>query len=113
MAELQTIVETFSAQLSSLIQAQALAQARSVVAAALGGGSVAKRRGRPPKTLQVVTISSAAAKRRKKAPLQLCPVPGCKNPAAPAFGMVCGKHRDVAKSKIKKYHEARKARKAA
>ena len=44
-------------------------------------------------------------------PRQFCPVPGCKNPAAPVFGMVCAKHKDVAKSKIKKYREARKAKK--
>ena len=38
-------------------------------------------------------------------------MPGCKNPAAPVFGMVCAKHKDVAKTKIKKYREARKANK--
>jgi hypothetical protein len=38
-------------------------------------------------------------------------VPGCKNPAAPVFGMVCAKHKDVAKSKIKKFREARRAKK--
>jgi hypothetical protein len=43
---------------------------------------------------------------RKK---QLCPVPGCKNPAAPIFGMVCKDHKNVAKSKIKKYWEQRRA----
>jgi hypothetical protein len=50
-------------------------------------------------------------KARKKPPKQFCPVPGCKNPAAPVFGMVCAKHKDVAKAKIKKYREARKAKK--
>jgi hypothetical protein len=44
-------------------------------------------------------------------PTQLCPVPGCKNPAAPVFGMVCAEHKDVAKAKIKKYREARRATK--
>jgi hypothetical protein len=38
-------------------------------------------------------------------------VPGCKNTAAPVFGMVCGKHKDMPKAKIKKYREARKAQK--
>jgi hypothetical protein len=37
-------------------------------------------------------------------------VPGCKNPAAPVFGMVCAKHRNVAKAKIRKYREARRAK---
>jgi len=35
-------------------------------------------------------------------------VPGCKNPAAPIFGMVCKDHKNVAKSKIKKYREERR-----
>jgi hypothetical protein len=41
-------------------------------------------------------------------PKQLCPVPGCTNPAAPVFGMVCSKHKDVPKGTIKKYREQRK-----
>ena len=48
---------------------------------------------------------------RRKGPKQLCPVPGCKNPAAPVFGMVCAKHKDVPKAQIKKYREARRAKK--
>jgi hypothetical protein len=44
---------------------------------------------------------------------QLCPVPGCKNAAAPVFGMVCAAHKDVAKSKIKQYREARRQAKVA
>jgi hypothetical protein len=45
-------------------------------------------------------------KRRQK---QLCPVPGCKNPAAPVFGMVCADHKNVPKAQIKKYREQRRA----
>src|SRR3954465_12223520 len=41
-------------------------------------------------------------------PKQLCPVPGCKNPAAPVFGMVCAEHKKIAKSKIREYREARR-----
>jgi hypothetical protein len=41
-------------------------------------------------------------------PKQLCPVPGCKNPAAPIFGMVCSAHKDVPKAKIKEYRQARR-----
>jgi hypothetical protein len=52
-----------------------------------------------------------AKKPRKKAPKQLCPVPGCKNPAAPVFGMVCADHKGVPKTKIKKYRLARRAQK--
>lgn len=49
---------------------------------------------------------------RRKAPLQLCPVPRCRNAAAPVYGMVCAKHKDVPKRQIAKYREARRARKA-
>src|SRR5262249_10183547 len=51
-------------------------------------------------------------KPRKKPPIQLCPVPGCTERAAPIFGMVCAKHKDLPKAKIKKYREARRALKA-
>jgi hypothetical protein len=118
MSDLQKIIQSFTAQLTAVIEAQAVAQARSAVFAALGGnGAVAKRRGRPPKALrasampQLMMTKSPTKKPRKKAPLQLCPVPGCKNPAAPVFGMVCAKHKDLPKAKIKKFREARKAKK--
>jgi hypothetical protein len=58
-----------------------------------------------PRRLSVIKAA------RKSAPPQLCPVPGCDRVAAPAYGMVCGAHKGVAKSKIKKYREARRARK--
>jgi hypothetical protein len=45
-------------------------------------------------------------------PKQLCPVPGCKNPAAPIFGMVCAQHKDVPRAKIKEYREQRRQAKA-
>ena len=69
--------------------------------------------GRPPKakTVELTASSPITKKARKKMPVQLCPVPGCKNPAAPVYGMVCSNHKDVAKSKIRKYREARKAKK--
>jgi hypothetical protein len=120
MSELEKMVRSFTAQitaqLTAAIDAQALAQARQAVFASLGmGAPVAKRRGRPPKAKAALgpmtEITSIAKKTRKKMPIQLCPVPGCKNKAAPIFGMVCSKHKDVAKSKIKKYREARKAKK--
>jgi hypothetical protein len=63
----------------------------------------------------VALAADVAVKRmaeRKKPPKQLCPVPGCKNPAAPIFGMVCKDHKNVAKAKIKKYRQERKAKAA-
>src|SRR5579864_1218846 len=112
MSELQSIITAFTAQLTALINAQATAQARSVVLSAFGAGDHApKRRGRPPKALTPSVAPVLAKKARKKAPTQLCPVPGCKNPAAPIFGMVCAKHKDLPKAKIKKFREARRAQK--
>jgi hypothetical protein len=112
MSELQSVIDAFAAQLTAIIDAQAMAQARSAVLAAFGNGAPApKRRGRPPKALQAAAVPPPAKKARRKAPLQLCPVPGCKNPAAPIFGMVCAKHKDLPKAKIKKFREARKAKK--
>ena len=114
MSELNTIVSDFAKQLSSLIEKEASERARTVVMAALGGPP-RRGPGRPPKSpaRSAFTPSSASGvkKARKKPPLQLCPVPGCKNPAAPVFGMVCAKHKDLPKTVIKKYREARKAKK--
>jgi hypothetical protein len=103
MSDIRSLVENFTNQLAALVEGQALDRARAAVESALG----VRRPGRPAKVSPVVI----AAKPRKKLPKQFCPVPGCKNPAAPVFGMVCAKHKDVAKTKIKKYREARKAKK--
>jgi hypothetical protein len=92
--DIRTLVEDFSARLGSLIEAQVLERARTAIDGALGTGNGAR-----------------GIKPRKKTPRQLCPVPGCKNPAAPVFGMVCADHKDIPKAKIKKYREARRAKK--
>jgi len=109
---IRTLIEDFANKLSSLMEGQALDRARHAVESALGVGP--RRRGRPPKHV-AATASTAVAlvgrKKRKKGPKQLCPIPGCKNPAAPVFGMVCSKHKDVPKAQIKKYREARRAKK--
>ena len=103
MSDIRFLVENFTNQLAALVESQALEQARAAVESALG----VRRPGRPAK----ISPISITARPRKKPPKQFCPVPGCKNPAAPVFGMVCAKHKDVAKTKIKKYREARKAKK--
>ncbi|HTA19307.1 MAG TPA: hypothetical protein VK989_08440 [Polyangia bacterium] len=112
MSNIQSIVDDFANQLSAFIEAQVVARARATVATALG----AKRGpGRPPKLAKLAALSApaivAGKKPRKKAPPQLCPVPGCKNRAAPIFGMVCSKHKDLPKAKVKQYREARRAKK--
>jgi hypothetical protein len=97
---IRSLIEDFTNQLSSLLEQDALDRARAAVESALGG---AARSGRAPKLLSI-----GGGRARTK---QLCPVPGCKNPAAPVFGMVCAKHKDVPKAKIAKFREARRAKK--
>jgi hypothetical protein len=103
MSDIHSLVETFTNQLAALLEYQALGRARAAVESALG----VRHPGRPAK----ISPIAIAGKPRKKVPKQFCPVPGCKNLAAPVFGMVCAKHKDVAKTKIKKFREARKAKK--
>ena len=38
------------------------------------------------------------ARQAKKRPPRLCPVLGCKNKAAPVFGMMCREHKDLPKA---------------
>ena len=108
---LAALVEQFAASLDDLLERTSMERARLAVLSAFGGGgqsSTGARRGRPP---AAVTDIGVVRRRRKKAPIQLCPVPGCKNRAAPVFGMVCSKHKDLPKAKIKQYREARRAQK--
>ena len=100
-------VEAFTNQLVATVEAAAAQRIQAALAGAFG---VPQKRGpgRPPKHLATtapLTLGSVPAPARKK---QLCPVPGCTNPAAPVFGMVCKEHKNVAKSKIKKYRQARR-----
>ena len=108
-------IETFTQQLVATVEA---AVAQRIQAALAGAFGIPQKRGagRPRKQAvahvapvaarktQIVGPAVAMAARKK----QLCPVPGCKNPAAPIFGMLCKEHRNVAKSKIKKYREQRR-----
>jgi hypothetical protein len=106
--DLKSIVADFSKRLHTIIEGHAKERARAAV---LNAFSASPKRGpgRPPKN--ALASPKVAKKTRKKMPPQFCPVPGCKNKAAPVFGMVCATHKDVAKSKIKKYREARKEKK--
>jgi hypothetical protein len=109
--DIKAIVADFTHRLTELIEKDAVVRARASVLSAFGIDAP-RRPGRPRKE-QAMRVAAATApkKARKKMPPQLCPVPGCKNKAAPVFGMVCAKHKDVPKAKIKKYREARKAKK--
>jgi hypothetical protein len=110
---LQTLIAQFVGQIVATVEAATTQRVQSVVVSALGnGGSVfPRRRGRPPKNPLLGPVLSLSTKPVRRRPKQLCPVPGCTNPAAPIFGMVCSKHKDVPKAKIKKYRAARHAAK--
>jgi len=107
---LASLVEQFAASLDDLLERTSMERARQAVLSAFAGNPPGGRggRGRPPAS----ALEGLTRKRRKKAPIQLCPVPGCKNRAAPVFGMVCSKHKDMPKAKIRQYREARRAKKA-
>ena len=105
MAKLELIVTHFVDGLSAAIEAEVIERARKRVAAALSPRW--GRRGTLPEAIALLGIRP-----RKKPPIQLCPVPGCKNPAAPVYGMVCAEHRHVAKGTIRQYREQRRAAKA-
>lgn len=98
-------IEAFTRQLVATVEA---ATAQRIQAALAGAFGVPQKRGpgRPPKQVAALApLAIASTPARKK---QLCPVPGCKNPAAPVFGMVCKEHKNVSKAKIKKYREERR-----
>jgi hypothetical protein len=46
---------------------------------------------------------------RRTAPIQLCPVPRCRERAAPVFHMLCSKHKDTPKKLVAQYRAARRA----
>jgi hypothetical protein len=94
LMDIRSLIEDFTSRLSALIEQQVLARARAAVDGALGRSN-----------------GAGGIKLRKRPPRQLCPVPGCKNTAAPVYGMVCATHKDVPKRQIKKYRDARRAKK--
>ena len=99
-------IETFTQQLVATVEAAVTQRIQAALAGAFG---VPQKRGpgRPPKqaVARVAPVAVEKSAGKKTRPKQLCPVPGCKNPAAPIFGMVCKDHKNVAKSKIKKYRK--------
>jgi hypothetical protein len=103
---ISAIVSQFVDQLSAAIESDALNRARDAVLFAVGGSS-RRGPGRPPGPRR--GPGRPPGRPRKKPPIQYCPVPGCKNRAAPVFGMVCGEHKGLPKAQIKKYRAQRRA----
>jgi hypothetical protein len=105
---IRSLVEGFVNQIVAAIEADSVRRVQQAVTSAFAGGvAPAGRRGRPS-----LALAAAPAVSVKRRPKQFCPVPGCSGLAAPVFGMVCAKHKDMAKSKIKEYRAQRKAAKA-
>ncbi len=106
-SEIHDVVQQFAERLSSLIERDAISRARDVVLKAFGGSAPAALGLRASGAI----AGGAGGRKRRKGPIQLCPVPGCSNRAAPVFGMVCAKHKDLPKAEIKKFREQRRAQK--
>ena len=92
---LHPLVSQFATKVADFIELHSMTRAKHAVLAALGDArwpAAAEQRKVPrgPKGVKL--------KQRKKLPLQLCPVLGCKNAAAPVYGMVCADHRVLAAS---------------
>jgi hypothetical protein len=105
MNNVRSLIDDFTGRLNAMLEQQVQDRARVAVESAFPG----HRRG-PGRPAKIASLA-VARKARRKGPKQLCPVPGCKDPAAPVFGMVCSKHKDLPKTKIKKYREERRAKK--
>lgn len=104
--EIQTIVSQFIVDLTSVIESSV----RGRVLSAFGGApqnGVAKRR-----VVPVAQAMPVTRMKRRKGPIQLCPAPGCKERAAPVFGMLCKKHKGTPKKVVAKWRTARKAKAA-
>ena len=111
MSELNitAIVETFTIQITAAVEASMANRLQAAISGVFGAPPK-RGPGRPPKqAVAGVAPVSARFAAKKTRPKQFCPVPGCKNTAAPIFGMVCKDHKNVAKSKITKYRAERKA----
>jgi hypothetical protein len=114
---LKALIESFVNQLAGVVEEHATKRVQAALLTAFGAGGqsslIPRRRGRPPKNRPMLFSSPLGVTPAvvRKRPKQLCPVPGCANVAAPVFGMVCSKHKDVAKTVIRKYRAQRRATK--
>jgi hypothetical protein len=103
--DIRSMVEAFVTQIVAAVEADSVRRVREAVAASFGDvASAPSRPGRAAGELPGAPI--------KHRPRQLCPVPGCTGVAAPVFGMVCAKHKDTPKAKIKEFRAQRRAAKA-
>jgi hypothetical protein len=104
--DIRTIIDTFVSQLVAVVEADSALRMQQVVAAVFSGELSAS-----PFVGSTRAPGGAKAPGRRR-PKRLCPVPGCTGVAAPVFGMVCAKHKDMPKAKIAEYRARRRASKA-
>jgi len=106
---IRSLVEGFVNQIVAAVEADSFSRVQQAVTVAFSGDAISapRRAGRPVGTSGLV---AAAPVRRR--PKQFCPVPGCTGVAAPVFGMVCAKHKDTPKAKIKEFRAQRRAAKS-
>lgn len=102
------LLNDFVNRLVAAIRVEVAAEVQTRVLEAIGSGA-RRGPGRPPSAGKLAFGSLA----RNSLPKQLCPVPNCKNAAAPVFGMLCSDHKDLPKAKVAAYREARRKAKLA
>ena len=106
---IRSLVEGFVNQIVAAVEADSVSRVQQAVTSAFAGGAVVA--GRSARSVALGAPVAAAPVRHR--PKQFCPVPGCTGVAAPVFGMVCAKHKDMPKAKIKEFRAQRRAAKAA
>jgi hypothetical protein len=98
------LLEDYTEKLVELIEQRTVSRLQDLAQ------SITGLRPSPARTsLPAANGSPAPPKSRRRTSPRVCPVPGCKNPPAPFYGMVCREHKDVPKAQIQKYREARKS----
>lgn len=106
---IRSLVEEFVNQIVAAVEVDSVRRVQQAVSAAFADGTKGGRRAGATTALIGAPMASAPGRRRPK---QLCPVPGCTGVAAPVFGMVCTKHKDMSKAKIEEFREQRRAAKS-
>jgi hypothetical protein len=107
---IRSLVEGFVSQIVAAVEGDSVRRVQQAVSAAFAGGvaAVARRPGAPARAVAGPAVSAPVRHR----PKQFCPVPNCSGVAAPVFGMVCSKHKDLPKAKIKEFRAQRRAAKS-
>lgn len=107
-AEIGKLMKDFEVKIVATVREQVRAELIESI-----GRTAVKATSHVSKVLKNGAVAPAAVKPpRKKGPVQLCPAPGCKERAAPIFGMVCAKHKGTPKKTIAKWREDRRKKAA-